>query len=158
MANLNIHTRKASTFDAIVVGSGMTGGMAAKELTEKGLQVLMIERGREIKHVSDYDTALKAPWEFDHRGRVTVQSAEELWANSRFGSLANEETGPFFTNDQSNPYIEQRPFDWIRSYHTGGKSMHWGRQSYRFNKQDFEANAKDGISVDWPIRYSDLEP
>jgi choline dehydrogenase-like flavoprotein len=155
--NLNIEAKKKRTFDAIVVGSGMTGGMAAKELTEKGLNVLMIERGREVKHVQDYDTAGKDPWQFEHRGRVPIHSAEELWANKRFGNLANEETGGFFTNDKDNPYIEKRPFDWIRAYHTGGKSMHWGRQSYRWNKQDFEANAKEGIGVDWPIRYEDLE-
>ncbi|MBL7813991.1 MAG: GMC family oxidoreductase [Saprospiraceae bacterium] len=155
--NLNIKAQKNNSFDAIVVGSGMTGGFAAKELTEKGLKVLMIERGREIKHGQDYNTATKEPWEFDHRGRVPVHSAEELWANKRFGNLANEETGGFFTNDKDNPYVEKRPFDWIRAYHTGGKSMHWGRQSYRWNKQDFEANAKEGVGVDWPIRYEDLE-
>ena len=156
--NLNLKADKAHTFDAIVVGSGMTGGMAAKELTERGLQVLMIERGREVKHIEDYDTAMKGPWEFDHRGKVSIQSAEEYWANSRFGNLANEETAEFFTDDKKNPYIEKRPFDWIRAYHTGGKSMHWGRQSYRMNKKDFEANAKEGIAIDWPIRYEDLEP
>nr|WP_295935059.1 GMC family oxidoreductase [uncultured Dyadobacter sp.] len=156
--NLNLKSDKAHTFDAIVVGSGMTGGMAAKELTEKGLQVLMIERGREVKHIEDYDTAMKGPWEFEHRGKVSIHSAEEYWANSRFGTLANEETAPFFTDDKENPYIEKRPFDWIRAYHTGGKSMHWGRQSYRMNKKDFEANAKEGIAIDWPIRYEDLEP
>lgn len=156
--NLNLNAQKKQSFDAIVVGSGMTGGFAAKELTERGLKVLMIERGREIKHGQDYDTAMKEPWDFDHRGKVTAHSAEELWANRRFGNLANEETGGFFTNDKNNPYIEKQPFDWIRAYHTGGKSMHWGRQSYRWNKQDFEANAKDGHGVDWPIRYEDIEP
>lgn len=156
--NLNINAQKKNSFDAIVVGSGMTGGIAAKELTERGLKVLMIERGREIKHGQDYDTAMKEPWDFEHRGRVPIQSAEELWANKRFGNLANEETGGFFTSDKDNPYAEKRPFDWIRAYHTGGKSMHWGRQSYRWNKQDFEANARDGHGVDWPIRYEDLAP
>lgn len=156
--NLNLTVDKTHRYDAIVVGSGMTGGIAAKELTEKGLNVLMIERGREVKHIEDYDTAMKAPWEFKYRGKVPVHSAEELWANNRFGTLANEETGPFFTNDKQNPYIEKRPFDWIRAYHTGGKSMHWGRQSYRWNRLDFEANAREGIGVDWPIRYDDLAP
>lgn len=155
--NLNINAQKKDSFDAIVVGSGMTGGIAAKELTEKGLNVLMIERGREIKHGQDYTTATKDPWEFEHRGKVSNTSAEEYWSNKRFGNLANEETGPFFTNDKNNPFLEKRPFDWIRAYHTGGKSMHWGRQSYRWNKQDFEANAKEGIGVDWPVRYEDIE-
>jgi choline dehydrogenase-like flavoprotein len=155
--NLNINAVKNNTFDAIVVGSGMTGGMAAKELTEKGLKVLMLERGQEIKHISGYDTALGNPWDFQHRGRITVHSAEEMWASSRFPAGAKEETKAFFTNDKENPFIEEKPFDWIRAYHTGGRSMHWGRQSYRWNEKDFEANALDGIGVDWPIRYQDLE-
>ena len=155
--NLNTSVKKKNSFDAIVIGSGMTGGMAAKELTEKGLKVLMIERGREVKHVEGYENTNKDPWQFDHRGRTTNHSAEEFWANKRFfGYLANEEHDPYFTNDKLNPYSEKRPFDWIRSYHTGGKSMHWGRQSYRWNKQDFEANAQEGIGVDWPVRYEDL--
>lgn len=156
--NLNIKSQPQNTYDAIVVGSGMTGGMAAKELTERGLKVLMIERGREIKHVQDYDTAMKEPWDFAHRGKTTHTSAEERWASSRFWGLGSEEVVNFFTNDKENPYIEKRPFDWIRAYHTGGKSMHWGRQSYRWGKHDFEANAKEGVGVDWPIRYEDLVP
>ncbi len=156
--NLNVTTDKTHRYDAIVVGSGMTGGIAAKELTEKGLHVLMIERGREVKHIEDYDTATKAPWEIEHRDHITVHSAEERWANRRFGTLAADATVEFMTNDQQNPYEEKRPFDWIRAYHTGGKSMHWGRQTYRWNRQDFEANAKDGYGVDWPIRYEELVP
>jgi choline dehydrogenase-like flavoprotein len=156
--NLNLIINKTHTYDAVVVGSGMTGGIAAKELTEKGLKVLMIERGRELKHGQDYDTAMKAPWELQHREKVTTHSAEERWANNRFGGMAVDDKVNFMTNDKDNPYIEKRPFDWIRAYHTGGKSMHWGRQSYRWNKQDFEANAKDGIGIDWPIRYEDLVP
>lgn len=156
--NINIDARKKNTYDAIVVGSGMTGGMAAKELTERGLKVLMIERGRELNHTASYDTAMKAPWDFEHRGKVTTHSVEERWSNGRFGSLISEEAGKFFTNDSENPFVEKKPFDWVRAYHTGGKSMHWGRQSYRWNKKDFEANAKEGVGVDWPIRYEDLEP
>jgi choline dehydrogenase-like flavoprotein len=156
--NINLKYQKQNTYDAIVIGSGMTGGIAAKELTEKGLKVLMIERGKEVKHIEDYDTAMKAPWEIQHRDKVTVHSAEELWANNRFVGLAQDDKAQFMTNDKQNPYIEKRPFDWIRAYHTGGKSMHWGRHSYRWNKQDFEANAKDGIGVDWPIRYEDIAP
>jgi len=156
--NLNIKSQQQNSYDAIVVGSGMTGGMAAKELTERGLKVLMIERGREIKHIQDYDTAMKEPWNIAHRNKVSHLSAEERWANSRFPGLGNDDVVKFFTNDKENPYIEKRPFDWIRAYHTGGKSMHWGRQSYRWNKQDFEANAKEGVGIDWPIRYEDLVP
>ncbi len=156
--NLNLKVNKENTFDAIVVGSGMTGGVAAKELAEKGLTVLVIERGREVKHVSDYETAMQAPWELQHRDKPTINSLEEYWANNRFNNMANDEKMMFMTNDKQNPYIEKRPFDWIRAYHTGGKSMHWGRQSYRWNEQDFEANAQDGIGVDWPVRYKELVP
>ncbi len=156
--NLNLTTDKTHRYDAIVVGSGMTGGIAAKELTEKGLRVLMIERGQEVKHIEDYDTANKAPWEIEHRDSVTVHSAEERWASSRFSKLAADPTVQFMTNDLQNPYEEKRPFDWVRAYHTGGKSMHWGRQTYRWNAPDFEANAKDGHGVDWPIRYEELVP
>ena len=156
--NLNLTTDKTHRYDAIVVGSGMTGGIAAKELTEKGLHVLMIERGQEVKHIEDYDTATKPPWEIQHRDHITAHSAEEHWANRRFGSLASDATAEFMTSDVQNPYIEKRPFDWIRAYHTGGKSMHWGRQTYRWNAPDFEANAKDGHGVDWPIRYEELVP
>ena len=157
---MNIINRsvKENTYDAIVIGSGMTGGIAAKELTQKGLKVMMIERGKEVKHIADYDTAMKAPWELQHRDKIPVNSAEEYWANNRFAGLAQDDRAHFMTNDKQNPYVEKRPFDWIRAYHTGGKSMHWGRQSYRWNKQDFEANAKDGIGVEWPIRYEDLAP
>ncbi|NJN33876.1 MAG: GMC family oxidoreductase [Saprospiraceae bacterium] len=155
--NINIDATKKQSFDAIVVGSGMTGGIAAKELTEKGLKVLMIERGKEVKHVEGYETAMKAPWEIQHRNKITIHSAEEYWANNRFNNMVQDDKLQFMTNDKENPYAEKRPFDWIRAYHTGGKSMHWGRQTYRWNKQDFEANAKEGIGVDWPIRYEDLE-
>jgi len=155
---LNLKSKQENSFDAIVVGSGMTGGIAAKELTEKGLTVLMIERGREVKHIEGYETAMNTPWELQHRDKATINSLEEHWANNRFNSMANDEKMMFMTNDKQNPYVEKRPFDWIRAYHTGGKSMHWGRQSYRWNEQDFEANAKDGIGVDWPIRYKELVP
>ncbi len=156
--HLNLKATKEKTYDAIVVGSGMTGGIAAKELTEKGLTVLVIERGREVKHIEGYETAMKAPWELQHRDKPTINSLEEFWANNRFNNMANDEKMMFMTNDMQNPYIEKRPFDWIRAYHTGGKSMHWGRQSYRWNEQDFEANARDGIGVDWPLRYKELVP
>lgn len=157
--NLNIDAIKGQTFDAIVVGSGISGGWAAKELTEKGLNVAVLERGREIKHVEGYETANKDPWEFAHRGRPTNMAAEEYWAGMRTGYTANEEHRYLFENDKQNPYLEKRGgFDWIRAYHTGGKSLLWGRQSYRWNKEDFEANLKEGVGTDWPIRYEDLAP
>lgn len=157
--NLNIDAVKNQTFDAIVVGSGISGGWAAKELTEKGLRVAVLERGREIKHIEGYETAMKDPWDFAHRGRPTNMAAEEYWAGMRTGYTANEEHRYLFENDKQNPYIEKKGgFDWIRAYHTGGKSLLWGRQSYRWNKADFEANLKEGVGVDWPIRYEDLAP
>ncbi|GAA4431011.1 GMC family oxidoreductase [Ravibacter arvi] len=156
--NLNINAKKQATFDAIVVGSGISGGWAAKELTEKGLKVVMLERGRDIEHVTGYETATKAPWEFEHRGRVTTQAREEYWAGVRTGYTANEEHRYLFENDKENPYIETRGFDWIRAYHVGGRSLLWGRQSYRLSAADFEANAKDGIAIDWPVRYNEIAP
>lgn len=156
--NLNIKATKQNTFDAIVVGSGISGGWAAKELCEKGLKVAMLERGRDIKHITDYKTATLAPWEIDHRGRVTSVAKEEYWAGMRTGYTANGEHRYLFENDKENPYQETRKFDWIRAYHTGGRSLLWGRQSYRLNPADFEANAKEGIGVDWPIRYNDIAP
>lgn len=146
------------TYDAIVVGSGISGGWAAKELTERGLRVLCIERGRDIKHVEGYETAMKAPWEFAHRGRPDNMAAEEYWAGMRTGYTANEEHRYLFENDSKNPYLETRPFDWIRAYHTGGRSLLWGRQSYRFNEEDFMANGKEGVGVDWPVRYKEIAP
>lgn len=144
------------TYDAIVVGSGISGGWAAKELTERGLRVLCIERGRDIKHIEGYETAMKAPWEFAHRGRPDNMAAEEYWASMRTGYTANEEHRYLFENDSKNPYLETRSFDWIRAYHTGGRSLLWGRQSYRFNEEDFMANGKEGVGVDWPVRYKEI--
>lgn len=156
--NLNIDALKEMTYDAIVVGSGISGGWAAKELTQKGLKVLMLERGRDIKHIEGYTTATNNPWDFPHRGRITTQAAEEYWASMRTGYTANEEWRHHFENDKENPYLETRPFDWIRGYHVGGRSLMWGRQSYRWNEEDFMANLKDGISIDWPVRYKDIAP
>ncbi|MHA8067511.1 GMC oxidoreductase [Aquirufa sp. ROCK2-A2] len=157
--NLNIDAIKSQTFDAIVVGSGISGGWAAKELTEKGLKVAVLERGREIKHIEGYETAMKNPWDFAHRGRPDNMAAEEYWAGMRTGYTANEEHRYLFENDKQNPYIEKKGgFDWLRAYHTGGKSLLWGRQTYRWNKEDFEANGKEGVGTDWPIRYEDLAP
>lgn len=155
---LNIDAQKEMTYDAIVVGSGISGGWAAKELTQKGLRVICLERGRDIKHIEGYETSMKAPWEFAHRGRPTNQALEEYWAGARTGYTANEEHRYLFENDKENPYLEKRRFDWIRAYHVGGRSLLWGRQSYRWNEEDFMANGKEGVGVDWPIRYADIAP
>lgn len=144
-------------FDAIVVGSGISGGWAAKELCEKGLKVLMLERGRNVEHVKDYVNANKESWEFPHRGGRTQQMIKDYPVLKRDYPL-NEVTLDFWVKDQECPYTETKPFAWFRGYHVGGRSLTWGRQSYRWNKWDFEANAKDGFGVDWPIRYDELAP
>ncbi|MFY8046923.1 MAG: GMC oxidoreductase [Chitinophagaceae bacterium] len=144
-----------NVFDAIVVGSGISGGWAAKELTEKGLKVLMLERGRDVKHVKDYVNANKAPWEYPHRGGRTQEMIKDYPVLKRDYPL-NETNLDFWVNEKECPYTEVKRFDWFRGYQVGGRSLMWGRQSYRLSDLDFEANAKDGIAVDWPIRYKDL--
>lgn len=144
-------------FDAIVVGSGISGGWAAKELTEKGLKVLLLERGRNIEHIKDYVNATKETWDYEHRGRPTQEMKAKHPALQR-DFVLNEETQGMWANEQENPYVEKKRFDWYRGYHVGGRSLLWGRQSYRFSKQDFEANLREGIAVDWPIRYEDMAP
>ncbi len=146
------------TYDAIVVGSGVSGGWAAKELTEKGLKVLMLERGRELKHKEGYETAMMESYDFPHRNRLTEQMKKDYWAGIRTGYTINESTKDLFVRDIDDPYEETQRFDWMRAYHTGGKSMHWGRQTYRWNERDFTANGEEGIGVDWPIRYKDIAP
>ena len=146
-----------NTYDAIVVGSGISGGWAAKELTEKGLKVIMLERGNDIVHVKDYVNATKGPWEFEHRGGRTKQMEADYPVLKRDYPL-NEINLNFWTSDKDCPYTEKKRFDWYRGYHVGGRSLMWGRQSYRWSKMDFEANAKDGIAIDWPIRYEDVAP
>jgi choline dehydrogenase-like flavoprotein len=144
-------------FDAIVVGSGISGGWAAKELTEKGLTVLLLERGRNIEHVKDYVNATKAPWQFPHRGSKTQQMIKNYPVLNRDYTL-NEANLDFWTNEQESPFTEIKRFDWFRGYHVGGRSLMWGRQSYRWSDFDYEANAKEGIGVDWPVRYKDIAP
>lgn len=146
-----------NTYDAIVVGSGISGGWAAMELTKMGLKTIMLERGRNIEHVTDYKTANMEKWEFPHRGNRTQQMIEDYPVLKRDYPL-NEETLDYWVKDKECPYTETKPFSWFRGYHVGGRSLMWGRQSYRFNKWDFEANLKEGIGVDWPIRYDDLAP
>jgi choline dehydrogenase-like flavoprotein len=145
-----------NTYDAIVVGSGISGGWAAKELTEKGLKVLMLERGRDIEHIKDYVNANKETYEFPHRGGRTQQMIADYPVLKRDYPL-NETNLDYWVKDKESPYTETKRFDWYRGYHVGGRSLMWGRQSYRLADIDFEANAKDGIAVDWPIRYRDLE-
>lgn len=144
-------------YDAIVVGSGISGGWAAKELSQKGLKVLMLERGRNIEHIKDYVNAHKESWDYPHRGLPTMQSKAENPILAREYTL-NEMTAGMWANAKDHPYTEAKRFDWFRSYQMGGRSLLWGRQSYRWNEEDFLANQKDGIAVDWPIRYKDLAP
>ncbi len=158
-SNVNINNKAAAqnTYDAIVIGSGISGGWAAKELCEKGLKVVMLERGEHIEHIKDYKNANKSVWEFPHRGDATQQMKADYPSLSRDYPL-NEETLGMWANEKDCPYTEKKPFAWFRGYHTGGRSLLWGRQSYRWNKWDFEANGKEGIAVDWPLRYEDLAP
>lgn len=145
-----------NTFDAIVVGSGISGGWAAKELTEKGLTVLLLERGHHIEHIKDYADSNKPAWEYPHRGGRTQQMINDYPVLKRDYPL-NERNLSFWTVDKDCPYVEKKKFGWFRGYHTGGRSLMWGRQSYRWSEQDFEANAADGIAIDWPIRYKDIQ-
>ena len=146
-------------FDAIVIGSGITGGWAAKELTEKGLRTLVLERGRKVEHIKDYPTANSAPWEFEFRGRITPETRKEYPVQSNKYNFS-EATKMFFASDRENPYThpDDKPYRLYRSFQSGGKGIIWGRQTYRWSDIDFEANAKDGYGVDWPVRYRDIAP
>ena len=155
MINLNIDSEKNRTYDAIVIGSGISGGWAAKELCEKGLKTLVLERGRDVQHVKDYPTTNLYPWEFEHRNELpyAVQTANPV-VNRCYAF--HEDSQHFFVKDQEHPYVQQKPFDWIRGYQVGGKSLLWARQTQRWSDFDFEGPARDGFAVDWPIRYADL--
>lgn len=155
--NLNTKAVKVNTYDAIVVGSGISGGWAAKELCEKGLKTLLLERGRNVEHIKDYTTATKPPWELPHRGQVPLKVVEENPIASSCYAF-NEGTEHFFVKDKEHPYEQIKPFHWIRGYQVGGKSLIWGRWTQRWSDLDFEANAREGIAVDWPIRYKDIAP
>ncbi len=146
-----------NNYDAIVIGSGISGGWAAKELCEKGLKTLMLDRGRDIKHVKDYVNATKAPWDFPHRGSKTQQMIKDYPVLNRDYPL-NETNLDYWVNEKESPYTEVKRFDWFRGYHVGGRSLMWGRQSYRWSDLSFEANAKDGIAIDWPVRYAEIAP
>ncbi len=148
---------KSETYDAIVVGTGISGGWAAKELTEKGLKTLVLDRGRMVRH-GEYPTATKDLWEFPYGGRATQEDLKHYATAARTNYVVTQATRHWWADDFDHPYTETRRFDWVRGYHVGGRSLLWGRQSYRWSEADFEANAKDGIAVDWPIRYKDVEP
>ena len=148
---------QSTEYDAIVVGSGISGGWAAKELTEKGLRVLLLERGRNVEHIKDYVNATKGLWEYPHRGGRT-RAMEEAYPVLKRDYPLNEKNLEFWVDEQESPYTEERRFDWYRGYQVGGRSLLWGRQSYRLGDLDFEANARDGIAVDWPIRYAEIAP
>ncbi len=157
--NLNLKAQPANTYDAIVVGSGISGGWAAMELTKKGLKVLLLERGRNVEHVKDYHTAMKNTWEFEHRGQPTTRDREHYGLQMRNYGV-NETNRHFYADEKESPYVQTKneTFVWARGHQVGGRSLTWGRQCYRWSDLDFEANAKESIGVDWPIRYRDIEP
>jgi len=145
------------SYDAIVIGSGISGGWAAKEFCEKGLKTLVLERGRMVKH-GEYPTANMEDWELPNRNRMTIEELKDYPVQSRTGYTINPAQIHWWPKDTEHPYTETKPFDWIRAYHVGGRSLLWGRQSYRLSPMDFEANLKEGIAVDWPVRYADIAP
>lgn len=145
-------------YDAIVVGSGISGGWAAKELCENGMKTLVLERGRMIEHIKDYHTMNMDPWDFEFKGDLPREEKAKQLKQARSGYTTDEAHRHFFVNDLEHPYNETKRFDWMRGYHVGGRSLVWGRHSYRWSDFDFEANKKDGIAVDWPVRYKDIAP
>jgi len=157
MANLNIDSEKDRTYDAIVIGSGISGGWSAKELCERGLRTLVLERGRDVRHIKDYPTTNMHPWELEHRGELPHDIRRENPIADRCYAF-REDTAHFFVKDSEHPYVQEKPFDWIRGYQVGGKSLLWARQTQRWSDFDFEGPARDGFAVDWPIRYADIAP
>lgn len=156
--HLNIKAKQENTYDAIVVGSGISGGWAAKELTENGLKTLLLERGRQVEHIKDYPTHSTPPWELPYNNQVPPEEMKHYEKQNRTGYTIRQATKHWWVKDTEHPYSEDKRFDWMRGYHVGGRSIMWGRQSYRLSEMDFEANAKEGIAVDWPIRYADIAP
>ncbi|MBZ5856667.1 GMC oxidoreductase [Flavihumibacter profundi] len=154
---INTRATIKNTYDAIVVGSGISGGWAAKELCEKGLKTLVLERGRDVVHIKDYTDTSKNLWELPHRGGITQEDRRINPIQTKVYAY-NEVSKHFLVNDQNHPYIQKKPYIWIRGYQVGGRSLVWGRMCLRFSDLDFEANLKEGVGVDWPIRYKDLAP
>ena len=152
MANPNI------IYDAIVVGTGITGGWAAKELCVNGLKTSVLERGPMVNHIVDYPTMHDDPWDYPFKGQLSREEKKKYPKQSRVGWAPQDDVKHFFVNDLEHPYQETKRFDWIRGYQVGGRSLTWGRQSYRWSDIDFEANLKEGIAVDWPVRYADIAP
>ena len=146
------------SYDAIVVGTGISGGWAAKELCENGLKTLVLERGRIVEHIKDYTTAHMDPWDFPNGGQPTKEMIAKQEKQSRTNYTTKTASAQWFVNDLEHPYNETKRFDWMRGYHVGGRSLQWGRHSYRFSEIDFTANAREGIAVDWPVRYKDIAP
>ena len=157
MANFNIDAKKDMVYDAIVIGSGISGGWAAKELCEKGLKTLVLERGRIVEHVKDYPTMNLDPWDTELRGGLTPEQRKKHQVSIR-SNWVGTDTAHFWADDEANPYTEVKPFLWLRAHQMGGRSLLWGKQTYRWSNLDFEANSKDGHGVDWPMRYKDIEP
>lgn len=157
MANLTIDSIKAQTYDAIVIGSGISGGWAVKELTQKGLRTLLLERGRDVKHVTDYPTTMLRPWEFEHLGEVPLAVRDEYEIPSKH-YIFGESTLHFLVKDKEQEYVQGQPFQWMRAYQMGGRSLLWARQTQRWSDSDFEGPARDGFAVDWPIRYAAIAP
>ncbi|RPG34322.1 MAG: GMC family oxidoreductase [Muricauda sp. TMED12] len=152
------YNQEQESYDAIVVGTGISGGWAAKELCENGLKTLVLERGPMVKHREDYPTANKDPWDFPHAGRATREDIKKQEKQSRTGYTTGAASKHWFVNDLDHPYNETKRFDWMRGYHVGGRSIMWGRHSYRWSDIDFTANKNEGIAVDWPVRYKDIAP
>lgn len=155
--NINGKAQQQNTYDAIVIGSGISGGWAAKELCEKGLKTLVLERGRNVEHNKDYPTATKAPWEFKHRGQMSKQFLQENPLISKASGFG-EDTAHFFIKDADHPYIQEKPFDWIRGYQVGGKSLTWGRACQRWSEYEFTAPVRYGYGPGWPIGYKEIAP
>lgn len=156
--SLETNSEYPETYDAIVIGTGISGGWAAKELCENGLKTLVLERGPMVRHIEDYPTMHMDPWDFELRGMTSSEDQKRQLKQSRTGYATKAPSKHWFVDDLKHPYNETKRFDWMRGYHVGGRSITWGRQSYRLSNLDFEANKKDGHGVDWPIRYEDLSP